>query len=139
MRRVLSGAVIVGFAAMLPACGDGGSGSTAITGPAPPSTDVVTITIVREDGPRSFSPNPAPAGGQSVVFRNTDGLVHRVRLNDQPVDTGDIAPGATSRVVQMPAGGAHYHCPIHPGMIGSVNAASGAPPPACQGPYCEDD
>jgi plastocyanin len=138
MRRVLPGAVIVGFVAMLPACGDSSAGPSAVTGPAP-SPGAVTITIVRQDGARSFSPNPAPAGGQMVVFRNSDAMVHRVRLNDDPVDTGDILPGAASRAVPMPAGGAHYHCTIHPDMIGSVNATSGAPPPACQGPYCGDD
>ena len=74
-----------------------------------------------------------------VVFRNADTIVHRVALNDGPVDTGDIAPGATSGAVQMPGGGTNYHCSIQPDMIGSVNPASGGPPLACTGLYCEDD
>ncbi len=136
MRGMLPGAI--GAVLLLPACG-GGSGETAPTSLSPPPPGAVAITIVREDGPRSFSPNPAPAGGQLVVFRNTDAVVHRVRLNDDDrVDTGDLLPGATSRAVQMPAGGAHYHCTIHPAMIGSVNAATGAGPPPCEGPYCGD-
>lgn len=73
-----------------------------------------------------------------VVFRNTDTVVHRVRLNDGSVDTGDIAPGATSRAVLMPAGGTNYHCSLHVDMVGAVNAASGAPPPPCT-MYCGDD
>lgn len=138
MRRVLPGAIIT-LAALLPACGDSSSGPGAATSPTPPVPNAVSIAIVRQNGPQSFAPNPAPAGGQMVVFRNTDLIVHRVRLNDQTIDTGDLLPGATSRAVQMPAGGAHYHCSIHPDMIGSVTAASGAPPPTCEGPYCGDD
>jgi hypothetical protein len=29
------------------------------------------------------------------------------------------------------------HCTIHADMIGSVSAASGAPPPVCEGIYCQ--
>ena len=72
-----------------------------------------------------------------VVFRNTHTVPHRVVLNDGSVDTGDIAPGATSRAVQMPAGGANYHCSFHPGMIGSVSAVSGGAAPPCEGAYCD--
>jgi plastocyanin len=137
MRRTLPGAILA-LAAVLPACGGNGADAGPATSPTPaPAPNAVNIAIVREDGPRSFSPNPAPAGGQMVVFRNADMVIHRVRLNDdESIDTGDLLPGATSRAVQMPAGGAHYHCTIHPGMIGSVTAAGGAPPPPCEGPYC---
>jgi plastocyanin len=71
-----------------------------------------------------------------VVFRNTHNVPHRVVLNDGSLDTGDIAPGATSRAVQMPAAGTNYHCSLHPGMIGSVATAMGGAPPACDGEYC---
>ena len=33
--------------------------------------------------------------------------------------------------------GANYHCPLHAGMVGAVNASGGAPPPECQGVYCD--
>jgi plastocyanin len=91
---------------------------------------------MRQAGTQSFSPNPATAGGQMVVFRNSDSIVHRVRLNDGTIDTGDIAPGATSRAFQMPMAGTNYHCPLHPDMVGAVNGSAGAPPPTCEGPYC---
>ena len=71
-----------------------------------------------------------------VVFRNADSIVHRVQLNDGSVDTGDIAPGSTSRAVQMPTGGTNYHCTVHPSMVGAINPASGGPPPTCEGVYC---
>lgn len=114
---------------ILAACGGGGSS------PSGPNPGALTITITRQNGAQSFSPNPASAGGQTVVFRNADSVVHRVRLNDGSVDTGDIAPGATSAQVQMPAGGTNYHCSVHPDMIGAVSGTAGGPPP-CEGPYC---
>jgi len=134
MRLLLAKVTAVTMAGVLiAACGgDGGSTPTAPSG----TSGTMTITILRQNGAQSFSPNPASAGGQTVVFRNADTIVHRVRLNDGTLDTGDIAPGATSRAVRMPDSGTHYHCTVHPDMVGAVNAAGGTPPPACEGPYC---
>jgi plastocyanin len=114
---------------ILSACGGGGST------PSGPTPGALTITITRQNGAQSFSPNPASAGGQTVVFRNADSVAHRVMLNDGSIDTGDIAPGATSSQVEMPAQGTNYHCSLHPDMIGAVSATAGGPPP-CEGPYC---
>ena len=111
-------------------CG-GGSGSPSSPSPSGP----ITINIVGERGASSFSPNPAQAAGEMVVFRNTDTVVHRVRLNDDSLDTGDIAPGASSAPVRMPVAGTNYHCALHTTMIGAVSAA-GAAPPRCVGDYC---
>jgi plastocyanin len=130
-RRVWMGVVLfTGFAAAF-GCGSSGSPTTA---PSPSSSP--TIAIVGQNGTQAFTPNPSSFGGQQVVFRNDDRVTHRVVLNDGSVDTGDIAPGATSRPVAMPAAGTNYHCAIHPGMIGSASAAAGAPPPPCEGQYC---
>jgi plastocyanin len=96
----------------------------------------MTITIAGQNGALSFSPNPASAAGLSVVFKNSDATAHRVVLNDGSIDTGEIAPGATSRAVTMPAAGTNYHCSIHPGMIGGISGTQGPPPP-CTGPYCD--
>jgi plastocyanin len=118
------------------ACGGGGSSSTP-TAPSPsPGTTTPTIVINRQNGSLSFSPNPAAFGGQTVVFRNGDSVIHRVALNDMSLDTGDIAPGATSRAVQMPLNGTNYHCVLHPDMVGAVNGSGGVPPPPCEGVYC---
>lgn len=122
------------FAATLAAAACGGGSSSPTTPSSTP--DVVTITINRQNGSQSFSPNPASAGGRVVVFRNADTEVHRVRLNDLSIDTGDIAPGRTSAPFTMPAAGTNYHCSLHPDMIGAVNPASGGAPPACTG-YCD--
>jgi plastocyanin len=120
------------------ACGGGSSnpGSPSSQPPSSPPPTTATIDVVGQNGTQAFSPNPANFGGQMVVFRNTHNVPHRVVLNDGSVDTGDIAPGATSRAVQMPSAGTNYHCSLHPGMIGSVAGAGGGEPPPCDGIYC---
>jgi plastocyanin len=121
-----------------PGCGgsDGYGGSpTAPSGPPVPQASV-TINIAGERGAQSFVPNPASVNqGQTVAWRNNDGVTHRIVLNDGSLDSGDILPGATSRPLTLAADGANYHCSLHPTMVGAINASSGAPPP-CTGPYC---
>ncbi len=135
--RLWTVSVLAAGLAVMSACGgsggDSSSSPTAPSSPAPP----LTITVTSRNGAQSFSPNPAGAGGRQVVFRNADTDVHRVVLNDGSIDTGDIAPGATSAVVTMPGLGTNYHCSIHPDMIGAVFPASGGEPPACTD-YCDD-
>lgn len=93
-----------------------------VTAPAP-GPDTVVITINGENGADSFSPNPATvAVGQSVVWYNADGVVHRIVADDESFDTGDIEPGlASAPVVWTAASGAQYHCFDEPDMVGSVN------------------
>ena len=121
---------------LLGGCSGSSTPSSPSTPSAPAPTPTTTITIVGQNGAQAFSPNPASFGGQMVVFRNNDSVTHRVVLNDGSIDTGDIAPGATSRAVAMPGSGTNYHCQLHPGMIGAVSSAAGPPPP-CTGIYCE--
>ena len=131
---------------LLVAVGCGGGGSSYSSTPTSPTTTTTTttsttnaviITITSQNGTQSFSPNPASAGGQMVAFKNADSVTHRVVLNDASIDTGDIAPGATSRAVQMPSAGTNYHCSIHTTMVGAIAGTSGETP-TCQGPYCSD-
>ncbi len=71
-----------------------------------------------------------------VVWHNVDRITHHVVFNDRSVDTGDLAPGASSQA--MAIGGGQYHCTIHPVMVGSVNQdATVAPMPTCPGGYCD--
>ena len=122
------GALAVALA--LTACG-GSSNS-----PTTPPSSTSTISIVGQLGVQSFSPNPA-SGGQTVAWRNNDGVTHRIVANNGLFDTGDIAPGATSVMVQPPLGGLNYHCSIHPTtMFGAIGADDGAAPPTCVGEYC---
>ena len=137
MRRLFVRAAASAVVLCTLSCGGGGGGAASPAAPSASPSTPLTITIMRQNGAQSFSPNPASAGGQTVVFRNADSVMHRVRLNDASIDTGDLAPGATSRAFQMPASGTNYHCTMHPDMVGSVNGAGGAPPPPCEGPYCD--
>ncbi len=130
LRFLKASAFILGLAGLSSSCSGGSSTPTT-----PSTSNPATINIVGQNGTQAFSPNPASLGGQQVVFKNNDTVSHRVILNDNSIDTGDIAPGATSRVVTMPGTGTNYHCSIHPGMIGSVAATTGAVPP-CDGSYC---
>lgn len=123
--------VVVASLAALAAAGCGGSSPSA---PAPAAA--ATIDILGDRGPQSFSPNPASiAQGDTFVWRNTDGVVHHIVFNDGSLDSGNIAPGASSAPLRLGADGANYHCTIHPTMVGSIRRSSGEPPP-CTGPYC---
>lgn len=136
LRLFRTSALMLGLAA---ASGCGGGGSSSITAPSAPSAAAAapsTITILGQNGKQAFSPNPAAFGGQQVVFKNNDTVTHHIVLNDGSVDTGDIAPGATSKAVTMPGSGTNYHCAIHLGMIGGVGAAASSEPPPCTGSYC---
>jgi plastocyanin len=119
----------------------GGSGGSTPTSPTPSggggTAAAVTINIVATTGAQSFSPNPATmTQSNTVAWQNSDGLVHRIVANDGSFDTGDIAPGATSRAIQPPTAGANYHCSIHPAMVGAIGS-QGQPPPPCTGQYCD--
>jgi plastocyanin len=105
--------------------------------PTPGTAGVVTINVVAVNGAQSFSPNPAtlPAG-QMVVWHNVDSITHRVVLNDRSVDTGDLAPGASSQPMPIAAGSGQYHCSIHPVMVGSVNRDTSTVATPCEGAYC---
>jgi len=136
MSSVACGRVIVLISMASIACGGGRDSPTS---PTPdPSPAAVTISIVATSGAQSFTPNPASQlQGGTVAWRNADGVVHRIVANDGSFDSGDIAPGATSRAVQPAAAGANYHCSIHPLMIGAIGSAQGEAPPPCTGPYCD--
>jgi plastocyanin len=134
MRNVFRLCVIFGMSAGAWACsGSGyGSGTNGSVAPSPPTGDagIVTVSVVAIRGAQSFSPNPAtlPAG-QRIVWRNIDTVTHRVVLNDGSLDTGNLAPGATSAVMTLGGNGAAYHCSIHPEMVGSINMDVTSAPP----------
>ena len=136
IATVAGSATLMLFVAL--GCG-GGGGYSNPGGPSgtPPATGPGTITIVGDRAAQSFTPNPGSGGvDQAVVWRNNDSVVHRIVVNDTALDTGDIAPGATSRALNLPASGGNYHCSLHPTMVGAIGASGGQPPPPCTGLYC---
>lgn len=124
------------------ACG-GGDGYSTPTTPTPTTggggtAATVTVNINASSGSQAFNPNPAVmATTGTVAWANRDGAVHRIVANDGTFDTGDIAPGATSRAITVAAAGVNYHCTIHPTMVGAVGGSQGQPPPPCTGLYCD--
>jgi len=138
MGRVSALAATAALTSVLAGCSSSPApGGPGPGGPSQPNPNVLVVDIVRENGAQSFSPNPAEPGTRLVAFRNTDTVVHRVRLNDGAIDTGNILPGATSNPVQMPLAGTNYHCSLHPTMIGEVDASDGSDAPPCTGIYCD--
>jgi plastocyanin len=126
MRTFVGVAVGVALGASVWGCTGGGYGSGTSGNPSGPSpssaSDIVTVNVVAIRGSQSFSPNPAAlASGQRIVWHNIDNVTHHVVLNDRSVDTGDLAPGASSQPMTIGAGGGPYHCSIHPDMVGSIN------------------
>jgi plastocyanin len=141
MRGLIMAGAIVGVSLGLLACGANGysNASGTPTGPTPGSTGgIVTINVVAINGAQSFSPNPetVPAN-QRVVWHNVDNVTHRVVLNDRSVDTGDLAPGASSAPMTIASAGGQYHCAIHPVMVGSLNQDTAPSSSSCQGSYCD--
>jgi plastocyanin len=141
MSLIIRASLAAGVALMLTSgCGGGydnpaGPSDGGQTNP-PPASGSTSIAIMGDRGAQSFNPNPAPATASRVVsWRNSDTVVHRIVSNDGAFDTGNLAAGATSAAVTLTGDGANYHCTIHPGMIGSIAASSGTPPP-CTGQYC---
>src|SRR6267142_4391558 len=137
MRVFVAVGAVIAASVGLWGCGSGYSSGNSLTpsAPTPQASGVVTVNVVAINGAQSFSPNPAtlPAG-QMVVWHNVDSTTHRVVLNDGSVDTGNLAPGASSQPMAIAAAGG-YHCAIHPVMVGSINQDTSSQTP-CQGAYC---
>ncbi len=131
--RVFVATMMVAFSLSAWGCGSTyPSGNPVQPAPTPtptptptPVSSVVTINVVGVNGAQSFAPNPAtlPAG-QMVVWHNIDSIIHRVVLNDGSLDTGNLAPGASSQPMSINTGSGPYHCSIHPSMVGTVVAAA---------------
>jgi plastocyanin len=139
MRTVLNISLMAAIGLGAWSCSGSGYGSPSTTttttamAPSAPSTStaasIVTVNVVAIRGAQSFSPNPAtlPAGVQ-VVWHNIDSITHRVVLDNGSVDTGNLAPGASSQPMTLGSSGASYHCSIHPEMIGSINQDTSSQP-----------
>ena len=126
------------------ACGGGSGGYSTPTAPTPTgggggTTAGTTIAIVGDRGSSSFNPIPsAVSQGSTMAWKNTDSVTHHIVMNDGSLDPGDIPPGGSSAALTLATNGGNYHCTIHPGMVGSINQSTGAPPP-CSGVYCDSN
>jgi plastocyanin len=141
MRAFVTACAVVTLSLGVWGCGGNSYTSGNSGNPIAPTSSmsgVVTINVVAVNGAQSFSPNPATLPvGQLVVWHNVDSITHRVVLNDQSIDTGDLLPGASSQPMTIAAAGGQYHCSIHPVMVGSINQDTPNVPVPCQGAYCD--
>jgi plastocyanin len=118
-RVLTSLAVVVATAS----CGSTGSYTVGGVSTPTPTGSGATIEIVGQQGASSFSPNPASvASGATVVWHNDDTTTHHIVFDTGALDTGTIAPGASSpaMTVSVPTTGIGYHCSIHPTMVGTI-------------------
>jgi plastocyanin len=130
--RVFVATLMVAFSLCAGGCGSSTDYGSNPTPPSPtptptpaPTANAITIDVLFENGAQSFSPNPATLpSGQMVVWRNVDRVTHRVVLNNGSVDTGDLAPGASSKAMPINTDTAPYHCSIHPSMVGTIVKAA---------------
>lgn len=128
-------------------CGGGGSTAASPTSPtpaasapapaAPGTSATVTVAIVASTGNTAFQPNPVRANsGDTVIFRNSDSVMHHLVMDDGSADLGNIAPGASSQGMTLRnANATSFHCTLHSSMVGSINGASAPEPPPCLDPY----
>jgi plastocyanin len=108
-------------------CG-GGDSTTTPTTPGNTTPSTITVSIVGTNGNKSYVPNPVPkATGEQVMFKNSDTITHRIVMDDNSADFGNLSPGASSEAKAVTTG--NFHCTIHPSMVGSINGAT-APDPA---------
>src|SRR5262245_15933093 len=138
MRKGFLAAWIVVTGIVVGDCSGSGGGTSPSPAPTPapsPSAATITVNIVNSNGQGnmgvlSFSPNPASiTRGSLVVWKNNDTTMHHIVLDDSSLDSGDIAAGASSPARTLNVNAATYHCTVHPTMVGSINAATVAPPP----------
>lgn len=61
------------------------------------------------------------ATGTTVVWRNTDVTTHTATSEGAGVfNTGNIGPNGSASFTFNTAATVHYHCAIHPGMVGTI-------------------
>jgi plastocyanin len=114
---------IAGVAASGVSCG-----TDSLTAPSAASAKPPVVHVIAIRGPNgafSFDPvNEIVRVSQSVAWRNDDSVTHSLVDKDGLLNTGRIAPGATSAIVALSAPATvQYHCSDNPSMKGllSVN------------------
>jgi plastocyanin len=128
---VPSGLMFAITAAMLAwSCGSSYSSDSNPAAPSGSGGPTVTVAIGSGFTANSFNPNPVPASvGQTVAFKNNDTSTHHLVFDSGAIDIGDIAPGATSKTITVPAGSGNFHCTNHPTMVGAINGPVPTAPP----------
>lgn len=100
---------------------------SSTTGPNTPPDMVGDIGIVQGAEfltTAAFDPNPKTAklaDGGAVRWVIGDGTTHQIASDNGAFPTSNgIRPGGTYSITLTTAGTYHYHCAIHPNMVGTV-------------------
>ena len=109
-----------------------GSSSTDPT-PAPEPGDIAIVKGASLVTTAAFSPNPKQvslggAAAASVRWINTDGgggyggaaVVHQMASDNQAFATSPPLGSGATYSVSLAAGTYHYHCAIHPNLVGTI-------------------
>lgn len=104
------------------------AGSSTTASLAAPSTEASVAASSGASGSSAveikntaFNPTTITVkAGAKVTWTNNDGFAHTVTLDDNSVDSGNIAGGATFDNTFAAAGTFAYHCKIHASMHGTV-------------------
>jgi plastocyanin len=115
-----------------------GCGSDTSTAPSPAPGDVTIVMGASALTTTAFNPNPkglnlGSPGTVSVRWVNADGgggygggtaVTHQIASDDGAFATSaPLAVGASYSVALTQAGTYHYHCAIHPTMVGTITVA----------------
>jgi len=85
------------------------------------ATDAVTIQNF------AFSPaNITVKKGATVTWTNKDSTAHTVTETDSQTgpNSGDVNPGSSYSFTFSTPGTYHYHCSVHPEMVGTVTVTN---------------
>jgi plastocyanin len=100
---------------------------TSVSHAAPARTGTnVTVSAVFNSTTGSFAFKPGTVTvtrGFKVIWKNTTTVTHTVTRNT-PGFNKTLAPGATVSVQFNTVGTYHYHCNIHPNMVGTINVVA---------------
>jgi plastocyanin len=110
-----------------------GSNSTTDPGPTPTPGDVTIVKGASLLTTAAFDPNPKQVGlggaaEATVRWINTDGggryggtaVVHQMASDNQAFATSPPLGSGASYSVSLAAGTYHFHCAIHPNMVGTI-------------------
>lgn len=133
--RLIAGSVAL---CIVSACGSYTAPSGSSLPPPPtanPSADVNIVVGAQTKTTTAFSPNPKTvslAGGTTAMVRWVNGDISggdytmgTAVTHDITSDNSAFAPsgplgGDATYSVQLAAGTYHYHCSIHPNMVGTI-------------------
>ena len=99
--------------------------SPSASGPTPaPAATVTIVSGASTMTTTAFSPNPLNISvGTTVTWVNSDSTTHTSTADGGAWNSPAMTPGGQFSFTFPSAGTFSYHCSIHPGMVGTVNAA----------------